>query len=812
MKKYFLPFIFPLVCYSLQAQYKVRFILEEKTAIHHDSIFITGTFSNWDSTANANYLLKPYQGNKKSIVLDLKSGTMRYKFHRGSWFTVEKNYNGDEVNDRIINLTKDTTVIDSILSWSDQLLTDKKYSLNLPHPDSIKITILTAIASSYAFSAEYNTDSALYYAQKALAFLQSIKASGKNESMSDAAYSRQLINVQHIIAALMYSLGNYSKALELGLDNLAIAYKLNDKAVIAENLDYIIGDYNNMKDYQRVLRYAKEMEFISSGEKENKTTSLSLFNRDARHHIANAFYKLGIIDSALFYARSITSLKFQTSVDYVHYIGLGLLADIYNAKGLKDSALFYYREALPYFEENRVIQQVGLLYTGLARLFRKKNRLDSALFYARKALDIFQNNKKAVQAWGDNSESYLTEISPLLAELYKADNQPDSAYKYLLLSVSLNDSLYNSDRIRQFQTLTFNDEARKQQLDQQRLEIKKEYETKIKMYGLISIIAVVLVVTFILYRNNNHKQKANILLQEQKQKIETTLTDLRATQAQLIQSEKMASLGELTAGIAHEIQNPLNFVNNFSEVNRELIDELQEERKKESRDFKNEDDLLNDIKENEGKINHHGKRADSIVKSMLQHSQSSTGKRESTDINALADEYLRLAYHGLRAKDKSFNVTMKTDFDESIGKIPIVSQDIGRVLLNLYNNAFYACTERSRSALNEKSKMKNENLATLPTLPTGQAGGQVGYEPTISVKTRKTGNIMAISVSDNGNGIPQKVIDKIFQPFFTTKPTGQGTGLGLSLSYDIIKAHGGDIKVWTEEGEGTEFVIELLLA
>ena len=265
-------------------------------------------------------------------------------------------------------------------------------------------------------------------------------------------------------------------------------------------------------------------------------------------------------------------------------------------------------------------------------------------------------------------------------------------------------------------------------------------------------------------------------------KLEQTHETLKATQAQLIQSEKMASLGELTAGIAHEIQNPLNFVNNFSEVNKELIEEMKEEIEKGN--IEEVKAIAKDIEENEEKINHHGKRADAIVKGMLQHSRASTGQKEPTDINALADEYLRLSYHGLRAKDKSFNANFKTDFDETIGKINIIPQDIGRVLLNLYNNAFYAVTEKAKQQPN-------------------------GYEPTISVSTKKINNTVELTVKDNGNGIPQKVIDKIFQPFFTTKPTGEGTGLGLSLSYDIIKAHGGEIKVETKEGEGSEFIISI---
>jgi len=268
--------------------------------------------------------------------------------------------------------------------------------------------------------------------------------------------------------------------------------------------------------------------------------------------------------------------------------------------------------------------------------------------------------------------------------------------------------------------------------------------------------------------------------------IESAYTELKATQAQLIQSEKMASLGELTAGIAHEIQNPLNFVNNFSEVNKELISELVDEVDKGNTE---EVKLIAaDIKDNSDKINHHGKRADAIVKGMLQHSRSSSGQKEPTDINALCDEYLRLSYHGLRAKDKSFNAKFETDFDNSIGSINIVPQDIGRVVLNLINNAFYA--------------------ASLPSKG-GFLDSDCNETPTVWLSTKKERNKVLISVKDNGPGIPKNILDKIFQPFFTTKPTGQGTGLGLSLSYDIVKAHGGELKVESKDGVGSEFIILL---
>ncbi len=274
------------------------------------------------------------------------------------------------------------------------------------------------------------------------------------------------------------------------------------------------------------------------------------------------------------------------------------------------------------------------------------------------------------------------------------------------------------------------------------------------------------------------------LLKEEKQRAENALIELKATQSQLIQSEKMASLGELTAGIAHEIQNPLNFVNNFSELSNELLDEMKEEFEKGDREEAFA--IADDIKQNLEKINHHGKRADAIVKGMLQHSRSSSGAKEPTDLNALCDEYLRLAYHGLRAKDKAFNATLNTDLDPSVGKVKVVPQDMGRVVLNLITNAFYAVDEKKKSGISP-------------------------YEPTVWVSTKKDKDQVTITVRDNGNGIPDKIKDKIFQPFFTTKPTGQGTGLGLSLSYDIVKAHGGELKVETQNGEGTTFMINLPL-
>jgi two-component system, NtrC family, sensor kinase len=292
----------------------------------------------------------------------------------------------------------------------------------------------------------------------------------------------------------------------------------------------------------------------------------------------------------------------------------------------------------------------------------------------------------------------------------------------------------------------------------------------------------------------------NVLLeaqvQERTQDLKTSLEDLKSAQAQLIQSEKMASLGELTAGIAHEIQNPLNFVNNFSELNKELIQEAKQELV--NGDIAETLEILNDLEGNSEKITLHGKRADAIVKGMLEHSKRGSSQKELTDINSLVEEFLRLSYQSYLAKDKEFSAELQLNLDPDLPKIEVVPQDLGKVLLNLYSNAFYACAERSRSTGKERN---GKDLSGFENL--------TGLMPKVTVSTKIRGDKIEISVSDNGTGIPDSIKDKIFQPFFTTKPTGSGTGLGLSLSYDIVKAHGGDLGVESIINTFTNFIIKL---
>jgi signal transduction histidine kinase len=372
---------------------------------------------------------------------------------------------------------------------------------------------------------------------------------------------------------------------------------------------------------------------------------------------------------------------------------------------------------------------------------------------------------------------------------YKQKNQQDSAYKYLLITSQIKDSLYKVRiaNLSAFQNVSFEEILRLESLESEQLQT----ESKIRIYSLLAGLMVVSVIGIILFRNNNQRKKSNLLLtsqkneiEQQKKQVEESMEQLQSTQSQLIQSEKMASLGELTAGIAHEIQNPLNFVNNFADVNVELIEELETEANKGN--LEEVKLLAKDIKENETKITHHGKRADAIVKNMLQHSRKTSGQKELTDINALCDEYLRLSYHGLKAKDKAFNADFETKFDTTLAPINVVPQDIGRVILNLINNAFYAVNERQK---------KEEDS---------------GYKPLVTLTTSKQGDQVVIEVADNGTGMPEQVKEKIFQPFFTTKPTGEGTGLGLSLSYDFVtKGHGGIMEVLTREGEGSKIIVRL---
>ena len=527
--------------------------------------------------------------------------------------------------------------------------------------------------------------------------------------------------------------------------------------------------YYNMNDYRKELILdSAALELL------RRTGDLPL-ESTAYITIGIAYIALGLPDSALVSLQ--TAYNLALKINFRPFLSSMLLniGRVYEMKGEKERAAMYFREAILEGRQNYLRGVAsGSIY--LSDLFYKSGKTDSALWYGYSALET----AKIINGPALALRSYTQ-----LGKIYTSMKENDSTVKYLAREIKLKDSFFNAKQGQQFENIVFN----QQQKEQEIINARKTYRNRLVLYGMLAGLFIILVVAVLLWRNNIHKQKAYSLLQRQKQetdkqkiKAETALAELKATQAQLVNSEKMASLGELTAGIAHEIQNPLNFVNNFSEVNAELLAEMRDQIEKGN--FEEVKRISGDVEANEWKILHHGGRADGIVKNMILHAQSSVGQKELTDINALADEYLRLSYHAIRAKDESFQAEIKTAFDPTISKIEIIPQDIGRVLVNLYNNSFYA--------LKEKTKLKVN-----------------GYEPGILVTTGKENGNIEISVKDNGPGIPENIRQKIFQPFFTTKPAGQGTGLGLSLSYDIVKAHGGEIKVTSENGNGAQFTIYL---
>ena len=786
MRKFFSVFTLLFSFTHVFSQYKVRFVVRDDSTAPQDSVCIAGTFNNWDPTPGDRNKLTSDGRQTHSITLNLPAGKTYYKYTRGSWFSVEQTNIGFDIDNRIVTIHSDTTVKDTIRSWRDLVLDEMIKALPNANTDSAKLSLLLGIMNNYAFeTTRLNPDSSLFYSKQAILLLDKTKTGIDNASWMKSKYGEWLMNIRESTAALLHSRGNYPKALELRLDNLSLAEQRGNLISQVNATANIITDYLSMHDYVHILTYAKLLDSLHRVFHHDEKNPVDGFSEDANAWLSLAYAEMGNLDSALYYSQKIHGDIRSLMGDYRELRKLNQLGDIYRKKGEDQLALNYFRQLIQNTTTLHYPIYVSLAQQGIAKIFQKQGRLDSALIYARRSLATIQDEAVYVQAAGENLNDWIADLSPYLSEIYMANQQPDSAYKYLKLSVDLKDSLFTLAKIRQFQNLTFNESLRKEQQEQQAKILQEQYQSKIKLYGLATGLAILLAFALILFRNNHRERKANQLLARQKLEIQNTLSELKSAQAQLIQSEKMASLGELTAGIAHEIQNPLNFVNNFSELNKELLAEMNENINK-----GNLDDikmLAKDVIENEEKIVFHGKRASSIVKGMLQHSKTADGQKEPTNINALAEEYLSLSYQGLRAKDRSFNATLHTVFDPTIGEMQIVSQDMGRVLLNLYNNAFYAVLDKKK-----------------------QTGD--GFIPTVYVSTRNEGSRVEISVKDNGNGIPSDLRDKIWQPFFTTKPTGQGTGLGLSISYDIVKAHGGELKIESTEGEGAEFLIILPVA
>lgn len=568
--------------------------------------------------------------------------------------------------------------------------------------------------------------------------------------------------------------GNYAEGLKNFFAALKIKEQIGDKKSLANAYNNIGSTYYNQHDYSQALKYHLQALKIRQEINDQRGISSSYSN------IGIIYDDNGNYTMALKY--QFEALKIQTESEDVEglvftYDNIGL---VYLHQKNYSEALKYFLKYLKTAETLEDKSSIADAYINLGTVYMYLKNISNASLYL---------NKGLLLAKEVGSVDFIKSAYEALSQLDSAQGNYKRSLEYYKLFIINRDSLFNDENTKKLVQSQMQYEFDKKETLAKEEQEKKDAETKrVKNLQYFTIAALgilvlaVVIIAFIQYRHSKDKQTANTLLQQQNEKIEATLNELKSTQAQLIQSEKMASLGELTAGIAHEIQNPLNFVNNFAEVNTEMINDASEEILQQN--YEEVKNILNNIKNNSEKINYHGKRADAIVKGMLQHSRQTKGIKEATDINALCDEYLRLAYHGLRAKDKSFNADIQTTFDPSIGKINIVPQDIGRVLINFYNNAFYAVAQKKSAA--------NEN-----------------YKPTVSIQTKKLNNNIQLTIQDNGTGISPKVIEKIFQPFYTTKPTGQGTGLGLSLSYDIIKSHNGEINVQSKEGEGTTFIIML---
>ena len=654
--------------------------------------------------------------------------------------------------------------------------------------DTSKLILLGRLTDFYV---ETNPDSAYNYANQMLSVAEKLDLKLEEVyALGEMGY-----------AAL--NMGNYPRSLQNFLSAIAIAEDPDsEKNILPANYEGIdeFTDRSISPRLQRLLKLSRVHQYaaILYRNANNYEKSFSHFFESREWakksgsdrmlcvigiSLGRTYLNVNKIDSALLTEQNAYNIAVKTN--FKKYLGSILfnLGLIHAAK--KDAALAgqYFKRAVVASTEQNYYRGIIASDLALADLYKEAGNKDSSLYFIKASLPT------AVYL---DAPDLLLRSYTALADHYKTANTNDSAVKYQALIIKIKDSLFNSKQAQQFQNIDFDEQQRQQQIE----AAKAAYRIKWRLYLLVSGLAVFLFIVIILWRNSRQRKKANLLLSRQKEKLETALSKLQLTQNQLVHSEKMASLGELTAGIAHEIQNPLNFVNNFSEVNTELIEEMKNELH--GGNTNEAISIANDVHANELKINHHGKRADAIVKGMLQHSRSSTGVKQLTDINNLAEEYLRLSYHGFRAKDKSFNAVIQTDFDISIGEINIIPQDIGRVLLNLFTNAFYAVAE--------KKKQQPDSYEPIVTVSTKKLGSPEFIPP----KAGGDGGKIEIRVKDNGPGIAEKNLSKVFQPFFTTRPTGEGTGLGLSLSYDIItKGHAGELKAETKEGEGAEFIIEL---
>lgn len=624
----------------------------------------------------------------------------------------------------------------------------------------------STLAKIYFFKSMYvflttNVDSGLIYSRKALNLSRKIH------------YQWGEVNALTGIATYQNLNGDLPGSLKTTFEALPKALRMGLMRTVSACYNTRGLTYSTMHDYPKALDNFYAAFHITEKYHYNDIKVTMLNN------IARGYMDMNKPDSAYYFTKKAYDFALEKKI----FKNFGYLIRNFGIiefkKGNNEAAINYYRKSINDTSSKKDHYLFSECYRRIAEAYQKMNKSDSCIIYAKTALE---------HAKQDRNPDQVQRATSLLTNEYKAVNDYKNAFYYQELTQQAKDSLFSQQKTLQVQNLVFNEQQRRQEAK----EKETAYQNRVRFYSLLAVLGVFVLIAAILLFANSQRKKANGILKQQNDKIEAqrkdlekTIADLKNTQRQLIQSEKMASLGELTAGIAHEIQNPLNFVNNFSEVNTELIEEMELEFDKGV--ITGVRPLISDIKANQQKISQHGKRADFIVKGMLQHSRVSTGEKQPTNLNILADEFFKLSFHGLRAKDKSFNAEMVTHFDPDLPKVNVVQQDIGRVLLNLINNAFYAVNQKAKTA-------------------------GLDYKPAVELSTTHNNAHIEIRVKDNGSGIPESIKDKIMQPFFTTKPTGEGTGLGLSLSYDIVvKGHQGSILIDSSEGNGSEFIINLPL-
>jgi two-component system, NtrC family, sensor kinase len=629
--------------------------------------------------------------------------------------------------------------------------------------DSMRLKALdTFIWRKYLFT---QPDSAFYYAQLEYEYARS---RGLHIHMADA------LNTQGISFAIR---SNYERAIDYFVNSLKIKEEIGDQTGVANLLNNIGIIYENQGDYQRAIdNYMQSLEI-----QEELGNMKGMAN--ALNNIGNSFYNQNDFIKAIDYHTRSLTLKEKIGDKKGISESLNNLGLVYQKQGDLTKALDAFTRSLEIKEEFEDKQSIANSLNNIGFLYLEQGNYNSALLFSRRALNmakevgaVSQTRDAARSLWEihKNSSNYkqgleMHELFIMMRDSILSEENVKEVirqeYQYAYEKQAVADSVANARAA----------ELKNAQIAQQQAELKAKRN---QQYGLFIGLALMVILAGNAYYRVQSKKKANEVLQK-------TLADLKSTQTQLIQQEKLASLGQLTAGIAHEIKNPLNFVNNFSEVSIEMIEEIKEERARnqEARDETLVDEILADIKSNLTKIHEHGTRANGIVSSMLQHSRGGSGKMEPTDLNALIKEYVNLSFHGMRAGKNPINLDIQLDLDEKLGKVNLISEDFSRVVLNLVNNAFDAMREKTKT--------------------------DPGYKPILSISTMQKEKAVEIAITDNGPGIPDNIKDKILQPFFTTKKGTEGTGLGLSITHDIVKAHGGELEIETAINKGTNFKIKL---